>query len=548
MAAWATTWPHGSIGSRRSRPSGALKARYADVCDTGYDAGAHAFRSSRDAVWDGGQRFGRYEGIDAIARFFARCRARSPGRCTTWSRRSSTSPTTASPQRGAGTSRSRARSSPRAARRRSAHRHVRRPLPQGAGRVEVLGGARSTARRSARSTRAGPGGRSGTSSAVVERPAATSCTSCLAGEAGFSIDREDEAEFAALADAIFGVRPARVAGARPHRLRSTPSATRAAPPSRARIPRTRSSASATSRHRAPTASCRPGRRGQGLGRDRRRTAHLRLARPRRGSSRRPTASSPIASCAPDGDGRGDHEHGRPRLLGRRRLELVRADAEPVGSRPERQAARRAARPPRCSTTPSTSAHRRRPGRLDPRAGVLVRRRRAEADTRARPVRRASPASTRPSTTAGRWRGRRPTSPRCSRRSPARTRPTRGSGTSPSTTTSRAVAEAPESLAGVASASSRRRFAERSASTRPTADAVEGAVERLAGARSEPSPPLASRASAGGRDRLRRLRRGYERPDGERRQRLLAGPAATGRSFPGTRHRAPQSTPRSSPRR
>jgi SnoaL-like protein len=48
-----------------------LKARYADVCDTGYEAERMAPLFTQDAVWDGGERFGRYEGIDAIGRFFA---------------------------------------------------------------------------------------------------------------------------------------------------------------------------------------------------------------------------------------------------------------------------------------------------------------------------------------------------------------------------------------------------------------------------------------------------------------------------------------------
>jgi len=48
-----------------------LKARYADVCDTGYDpVGMRPFFTD-DAVWDGGPRFGRYEGVDAVCEFFA---------------------------------------------------------------------------------------------------------------------------------------------------------------------------------------------------------------------------------------------------------------------------------------------------------------------------------------------------------------------------------------------------------------------------------------------------------------------------------------------
>jgi hypothetical protein len=47
-----------------------LKARYADVCDTGYDPERMRPFFTDDAVWDGG-RFGRYEGMDAICGFFA---------------------------------------------------------------------------------------------------------------------------------------------------------------------------------------------------------------------------------------------------------------------------------------------------------------------------------------------------------------------------------------------------------------------------------------------------------------------------------------------
>lgn len=48
-----------------------LKARYAKVCDTGYDPERMAPLFTRDAVWDGGPRFGRYEGLDEIRGFFA---------------------------------------------------------------------------------------------------------------------------------------------------------------------------------------------------------------------------------------------------------------------------------------------------------------------------------------------------------------------------------------------------------------------------------------------------------------------------------------------
>lgn len=48
-----------------------LKARYAAVCDTGYTPERMVALFTKDAVWDGGERFGRYEGIDAIYAFFA---------------------------------------------------------------------------------------------------------------------------------------------------------------------------------------------------------------------------------------------------------------------------------------------------------------------------------------------------------------------------------------------------------------------------------------------------------------------------------------------
>jgi SnoaL-like domain len=47
-----------------------LKARYAAVCDTGYQPERMVPLFTADAVWDGGERFGRHEGIDAIYRFF----------------------------------------------------------------------------------------------------------------------------------------------------------------------------------------------------------------------------------------------------------------------------------------------------------------------------------------------------------------------------------------------------------------------------------------------------------------------------------------------
>jgi hypothetical protein len=48
-----------------------LKARYANVCDTGYDPERMRPFFTDDAVWDGGERFGRHEGIEAVCAFFA---------------------------------------------------------------------------------------------------------------------------------------------------------------------------------------------------------------------------------------------------------------------------------------------------------------------------------------------------------------------------------------------------------------------------------------------------------------------------------------------
>jgi SnoaL-like domain len=64
-----------------------LKARYADVCDTGYDPDRMRPLFTADAYWDGGERFGRYEGVDRSVASSRTCRARSPGRSTTWWRR-----------------------------------------------------------------------------------------------------------------------------------------------------------------------------------------------------------------------------------------------------------------------------------------------------------------------------------------------------------------------------------------------------------------------------------------------------------------------------
>ena len=47
----------------------ALKARYCELCDDGYDADALCALFTEDGVWDGG-RLGRFAGRDALHRFF----------------------------------------------------------------------------------------------------------------------------------------------------------------------------------------------------------------------------------------------------------------------------------------------------------------------------------------------------------------------------------------------------------------------------------------------------------------------------------------------
>ena len=47
----------------------ALKMRYCDLCDRGYDADSLMPLFTEEAVWDGGM-FGRYEGARRIRRFF----------------------------------------------------------------------------------------------------------------------------------------------------------------------------------------------------------------------------------------------------------------------------------------------------------------------------------------------------------------------------------------------------------------------------------------------------------------------------------------------
>jgi len=55
-----------------------LKARYARFADDGYDADGIAGLFVPDGVWDGGELFGRAEGVDAIRAHFAHAAARIP--------------------------------------------------------------------------------------------------------------------------------------------------------------------------------------------------------------------------------------------------------------------------------------------------------------------------------------------------------------------------------------------------------------------------------------------------------------------------------------
>ena len=129
----------------------------------------------------------------------------------------------------------------------------------------------------------------------------------------------------------------------------------------------------------------PPARDEGLGRDRGHPADLRLGHPPglRAALRRDGDRPDPARRRRD---RLHHEHGRPRLLGRRRVELVRADAQPVRPR-----ALRGRLLQRRRGSPLVRRHRPgrglRPGRLDPRARLVVRRRRAQADALARALHR-----------------------------------------------------------------------------------------------------------------------------------------------------------------
>lgn len=47
-----------------------LKYTYAAACDDGYKSDIIASMFTADAIWDGGERWGRHEGRDAIEKFF----------------------------------------------------------------------------------------------------------------------------------------------------------------------------------------------------------------------------------------------------------------------------------------------------------------------------------------------------------------------------------------------------------------------------------------------------------------------------------------------
>ena len=48
-----------------------LKSRYAQACDDGYNPETMRSIFTEDAIWDGGETFGCYEGQDAICEFFS---------------------------------------------------------------------------------------------------------------------------------------------------------------------------------------------------------------------------------------------------------------------------------------------------------------------------------------------------------------------------------------------------------------------------------------------------------------------------------------------
>lgn len=56
----------------------ALKRRYADICDQGYDPEAMMELFTSDAVWDGGASVGRHEGSEALFRLFDGFQQRIP--------------------------------------------------------------------------------------------------------------------------------------------------------------------------------------------------------------------------------------------------------------------------------------------------------------------------------------------------------------------------------------------------------------------------------------------------------------------------------------
>ena len=118
-----------------------LKARYADVCDTGYDPERMAPFFTDDAVWDGGERFGRYEGLDAIRGFFAGVSSQ-----ITWALHYMVAPVDRGGRRPRDGNRELVPLAALHRRRRArppgrlADRALRRPLPPGGGRLEVLRG------------------------------------------------------------------------------------------------------------------------------------------------------------------------------------------------------------------------------------------------------------------------------------------------------------------------------------------------------------------------------------------------------------------------
>ena len=71
--------PDSSVGRLAAEAAiSRLKAQYARFCDDGYDSAGIASLFVADGVWDGGDLFGRADGVDAIRAHFAHASDRIP--------------------------------------------------------------------------------------------------------------------------------------------------------------------------------------------------------------------------------------------------------------------------------------------------------------------------------------------------------------------------------------------------------------------------------------------------------------------------------------